>query len=346
MKKIMKAGAAFLAVSLVSGALFARSGKTVTAEEVSIAEGVKEYVEKVLNGEEEDLYNDSFSVQVHLNSFDDYKEALHAVYDGVSEIQYRVIGTDGDTTLCSLYDGEGTYLTDLKMVKQADGSWTALTVFPQQDNYTLEVPAGTTVAVNGTTLSADYLVEKEAVSSGYKGMYTAADAPKVDRYRLNGLIDIPSVKSGETALTVMKDVTAPILYAGEDLTKDEEMTSMVIRYAETCAKFPAREGSLGAVAGIAVTNSAWYARVSGVQNDWFTAHNTSQFSNQAVPEIIMLGDDAAIANVVFDYYASNGTVSRTWNCGYQMFLVKQGGIWRIAGTGIDSTMNPRSDKIR
>ncbi len=331
---------------LLAFLLVAAAGtKTADAEEEIIADTIRDYVERVLNGEEESVYNESFSVQMHLNTMENYTAALHALYDNVEDIQYRPISQSQDVRIFSLYSG-GKYLADFRQQKQADGSWAGATIFPDQNDYILEVPAGMNVSANGSSLGSQYLLESNVTASSYKGMTNQASAPKVDRYKINGLLGLPAVKSGEEKLAVIEDVTDNILYIGTDVTADEELKKILIQYALTCARFPTRDGGLGAVANISVTDSQWYSRVSGVQNDWFTAHNVAQFSNEDVLKAVRLNDNAVIANVVFDYYASNGVVSRTWNCGYQMSLVKIGGVWKIGGMGINSTMNPRSDKIK
>ena len=83
-------------------------------------------------------------------------------------------------------------------------------------------------------------------------------------------------------------------------------------------------------------------RISGLQNNWFTTHSISNFSNVNAFDIILQTEDTAVGHVSFDYYASNGDVDRTWHGGYQMTLINESGTWKIAGFGINIDLNPAS----
>ena len=316
----------------------------VNADDETAAAEIQEYLEKVVNGEYETVYDESFSVLMHLNTIEDYQQALKELYGGLHNVEYSVKAEEADVRLYSLYR-DGQYLADIRMQKQADGSWVSATVFPKAVDYYLEVPVGMKVRVNGTEMSEAYLAASGVKASNFSGIGNAYTAALVDRYRINSMLAVPTVSSDEEGYTLIRDVANPVLYYGKDGSDDAELKNTLIQYAQTCAQFPAQEASVGSVAAISITDSTWYSRVSGVQNDWFTKHKISEFSNQDVLSVIKQSDSSAIANVVFDYYASNGKVERTWNCGYQMSLVKVNGVWKIAGMGIDSTMNPNSEKI-
>jgi len=343
MKKLLSV-ILFLGV-IASLGIFSRNTAEVSAEESDPAKLIQEYLEKVVNAEYEDVYNESFSVQMHLNDLDSYEKALFGVYHDAEAIQYKLYAEDESSKLFHLYK-DTERICDLKMQKQGDGSWALATVFKDQKDYILEVPAGMTVSVNGSEMNEQYLLEANVPASNFLGLANTANAPKVNRYKLNSMIEIPRVTSNGKECGLMEDVTSNTIYVGTDATTDKDLANTIIQYAVTCAKFPAQEAGVGAVGAISVTDSQWYRRVSGVQNNWFTSHGTSKFSNENVLKIVKQSDTTAIANVVFDYYASNVSVERTWNCGYQMTLMNVGGVWKIAGMGIDSSMNPNAKKIK
>ncbi|MCR5449567.1 MAG: hypothetical protein K6F23_09235 [Solobacterium sp.] len=325
--------------------IFSRNAVDVSAEEADPAKLIQEYLEKVVNAEYEDVYNESFSVQMHLNDLDSYEKALFGVYHDTDAVQYKLYSEDAASKYYHLYK-DTERICDLKMQKQGDGSWALATIFNDQKDYILEVPAGMKVNVNGSEMNDQYLIEANVPASNYLGLSNTAGAPKVNRYRINAMIDIPHVTSDGKECGLMEDVTNNTIYVGTDATADKDLANTIIQYAVTCAKFPAQEAGVGAVASVSITDSQWYRRVSGVQNNWFTSHGTSKFSNENVLKIVKQSDTSAIANVVFDYYASNGSVDRTWNCGYQMTLLNVGGVWKIAGMGIDSSLNPNAKKIK
>ena len=115
MKKLRYLTAALLALALLFGVKSA-GVQTVEAEEEIIADTIRDYVERVLNGEEESVYNESFSVMMHLNKMEDYSKALHELYDNVENIQYRPVSQSADVRIFALYS-DGKYLADFRQQK-------------------------------------------------------------------------------------------------------------------------------------------------------------------------------------------------------------------------------------
>ena len=144
---------------------------------------------------------------------------------------------------------------------------------------------------------------------------------------------------GESGYGTLKDVITSHILVGKT-NEDSALKNTFISNSKTCAQFPAQEAGLGAVSGVVITDSEFYERVRTLQNNWFTAHGTSNFSNENAFQIIQQSEDTAVGYVTFDYYASNGEVSRTWNAGYQVSMMNVNGTWKIAGMGIDSRLNP------
>ena len=44
--------------------------------------------------------------------------------------------------------------------------------------------------------------------------------------------------------------------------------------------------------------------------------------------------------MVFDYFADNGEVHRTWHIGYQMTMVNTPQGWKVGGMEINNELNP------
>ena len=164
---------------------------------------------------------------------------------------------------------------------------------------------------------------------------------KVDKYKLDNLLSYPESISiaSDASYIAIQDAISNTIFVGKP---NNDLAETFKNYAITCAKFPAKEGSLGEVAAISVRNSDWYKRISGLQNNWFTTHSISNFSNVNAFDIISQTEDTAVGHVSFDYYASNGDVDRTWHGGYQMTLINESGTWKIAGFGINIDLNPAS----
>ena len=117
-------------------------------------------------------------------------------------------------------------------------------------------------------------------------------------------------------------------------------------YAKKCAeaiiKFPCEDGSLAAVASYSITSSDFYKRISTLQNEWFTPHSIAKLSFGDV-KVIKQNDDSFIANVIWNYYISNGSLEREYHGAYQMSFLKVNGTYKLAGFAIDNELNPDNE---
>ena len=283
-----------------------RKAKTeFAAAEAALPESaISAYFGHIKNKDFDGIYEDSMVVSPHINSKADYIAKLEEIYKGVNTSDIEYTGLDN-----------------------TDGS---------KD----EVPVGLKITANGVEVGSEYLLENDTVASNFSGLRDQSQAPRVDVYELSNLLGEPVIEvAGESGYGTLTDVLTGHIFVGKTAS-DSSLAQTMIDDAIICAKFPAQEASLGQVGAISITASDWYNRVAGVQNQWFTSHGTSSFSNQNAFNIIQQSEDSMVGFVTFDYYASNGEVSRTWNGGYQMTFLNVGGTWKIAGMAINNEMNP------
>lgn len=312
-------------------------------QEASLPESaISNYLESVRKKEYDQIYENSQLVAPHFNSKEDYIAKLNEIYSNVDmkKIEFAPVESH-DGTIRYALASDGKYLATLDLLESENG-YIASTIFSGDNDYTIEVPTGYMIRVNGVLVTSANLADRDVVASNYYGLSDRSQAPHIDRFVIKNLIGKPTIEvDGYDGFASVSDVLSNTIYVGRVPT-DNELETTLIEYAKTCARFPAKEGSIADIRDISITNSDWYSRISTLQNEWFTAHNASSFSNERAFDIVMLSDTAAIGNVSFDYFADNGTVSRTWNSGYQISLLKQNGVWKIAGFGIDSSLNPQS----
>ncbi len=315
--------------------------KTYLAKEAALPESaISTYFDHINQHDYDVIYQESLIVDQHMNSQEDYVNELEKVYDGIStnDIEYTGLNnTDGSMEYRLYYQGK--YLAKLKLIQASDGKWLASTIFNGDLTYEIEVPSGLKISINGIELDDSYLLGQEVIATNFSGMTQTTDAPRVDVYEVQNLLGEPEIQVvGESGYDTVKDVLTNRLLVGK--VADSSLSSTLIDYAKTCAMFPAQETSVNNVLAISYRNSEWYSRISGMQNYWFTSHNTSSFSNEQVLSMVQQSDDTVVGHVIFDYYASNGEVSRTWNVGYQMTLINVNGTWQICGMAINNELNP------
>jgi len=205
--------------------------------------------------------------------------------------------------------------------------------------YVIEVPTDMKLTLNGSSVESKYVTESDVEASNFWDNEGRDFVPTVDVYTIEGLSEEPEAESGYALLE--DQITGNYLY-GEEVT-DSTTLNKIISDAETMASYPAQDASLSEVSAIADTSSTWYKRYSTIPNYWFTSHSVHEFSNQEVLKAIQQSDDTMVAHVIFDYYASNSDVERTWHCGYQLTYHLVDDTWKVVGIETNSLLNPAQE---
>ncbi|MEE3487322.1 MAG: hypothetical protein VZT48_04370 [Bulleidia sp.] len=300
------------------------------------------YLTDVKKENYDELYSEAMQIDQPFASQDYYAQRIKDLYDGIDPdaVSYKLSSSDDNGRTYQLsYDSKD--LAQLRMIQNGEGTWLVATVFNDNTDYIVEVPAGLTLMANGIQVDSQYMTVSSTACSAYSGMYDQSSAPLVDVYEIRNINEDASFTIADDSSCIpVKGVVTGTVYLGQDASSDNELKQEMISDAETLAGYTAADRTLGEVSAISINGSDWYDRISGMQNYWFSEHTTSSFSNEDVLQIVRLSDNAVIADVVFDYYAANDSVDRTWHCGYQMTMLNDGNGWKIAGMGIDDNMNP------
>ncbi|MEG0393905.1 hypothetical protein [Anaerorhabdus sp.] len=321
--------------------LFTKSN--LASKEAKLPESaISLYLKQIKNNDFNGIYENSLMIDPHLNSKEDYDQAIKDIYDDVNldNLIYHVEKDPSDNLLYGLYDGN-VKVAVIKLVKGDNGKWLASTVFEGDHSSIVEVPAGIIFKVNGIEVSNDYISNKSVTATNFSGLDDASDAPKVVRYDLNNLISEPVITVDNAGYGVIKDVLSNTYYVGKTST-DSDLKETVLNAAKTCARYPTKDGTLGAISAITITGSDFYDRIKTMDNQWYAAHGTSQFSNENVLSIVQQDENSMITNVIFDYYIAAGSTSKEYHIGYQISFLNVRGTWKIAGFAIDNELNPKT----
>ncbi|MEF9892683.1 MAG: hypothetical protein RR738_05080 [Anaerorhabdus sp.] len=302
------------------------------------------YLKQVKNNDFNGIYENSLLIDPHLNSKEDYDQGIKDIYKGVNldKLMYIDETTDYGDLLYGIYEGNIKVAT-VKLIKTADGKWLATTVFQGDNNYIVEVPEGVTIKVNGLDVGKEYIKQSEVPATNFSGLKDTSKAPKVTRYELTNLISEPQITVDGTGYTMIKDVLSNTYYVGKG-TINSDLENTILSAAKTVARYPTKDGTLGAISAITITNSDFYDRVKTMDNQWYAAHNVSQFSNEDVLTIVQQDENSMIGNVIFDYLIASGSTSKEYHIGYQISFLKVNGAWKIAGFAIDNELNPATVK--
>ncbi|NCB33522.1 MAG: hypothetical protein EOM64_06525 [Erysipelotrichia bacterium] len=336
-----------VAAAGIGGGYFyvSQAQKQFSEEESEMPESaISTYLENIRTRSYDQIYQDSLIIAPHLNSESDYVAKLEEIYSGISISSIEYAPDNTDTSKYRLYSNK-KYLSTLDLVKASDGRWLASTEFSGDQNYTVEVPTGLGIEVNGLPVDSSYMTAENTVASNFTQITNQSNAPHVDTYTFKNLLGKPEIAvTGNSSYTTLQDVLSDTLFIGK-VSNEADLATQFTNAAVTLASYPTRDGSLGDIANICITDSEFYSRLSSLQNTWFSDHGTSSFSNVTASDIIQQSDDTMVGYVTFDYYAANSEVDRTWHGGYQLSFMRVNGAWKLAGMGIDNELNPAKEAI-
>lgn len=339
-------GILLLVVCLVGEFLFLNaSKKQFLAKEKGMPESaISTYFKNLKSKDYNQLYQDSIQVKFHYNSQQDYIQKVEETYSDIDldTLSYRKVAVEGKLQY-NLYKEDNSYVSTLDLVQNADGNWIATTIFEGDQSYDIEVPTGLKIKINGIDPNSETQTSQNVIAKNFNGV-SEQFGVKVDRYHVDSLFSQPKITvENDESYTVVKDALSNTLFVGKK-ADNSDYANMLIEYAKTLARFPAKEGTINDIATIAITDSDMYARLRTMQNTWFSSHSVSNFSNEQATQMIQQSEDTLFGTVTFDYYAENADVNRTWNIGYQMSLKKVNGSWKIAQLAVNNDLNPNKQK--
>ena len=325
---------AVAAVILILGQVRVRSasGSFKNADASMPGYATERLLEQLQSGDYHSLYEETMAVQPSLDAESAYTDMVERIIAkwGSDSLAVKCAGT-----ACGLYAGD-EYLAEI-VLKETEAGWQAGLPLAGDRTAFVEVPAGEALVIHGETVSRDLISEENVPASNGFQFADESKVPRVDIYQLDGLLSEPAADE----LVLVQDPITGHYLAGRPVT-DEALKAEMIRDGELIASYPAQDASLGEVAAIALTSSSWYQRYTTLQNYWFTAHRVHEFSNEQVLRAAYQNDDTIVAHVVFDYFADNGEVHRTWNIGYQMTFLNTAEGWKVAGMEINNELNPNT----
>ena len=306
---------------------------TLSKAEANLPESaISTYFKQIKNNDFDGIFNDSLIIEPHLNSKESYIEALKNIYKDldVEKLGFIKDGTQED--MYQIVDGN-KLVSNLKLIKSNEGKYLASTIFTGDNNYTVQEPLGLTLLVNGNELDDKYITQKEVIANNFSGLTNKDNAPIVNTYQINNLISEPEISIKESGYGITKDVLNNYYYVGK-LPTDNDYKTVFENAAKAVAKYPTKDGGLGAIPYI--TGSDFYNRIKTLDNQWYAPHGTASFSNVEVKDVVMQSDGTMIGNITMDYYIASSSASKNYHIGYQITFLNN----KIAGFAIDNDLNP------
>lgn len=266
-----------------------------------------------------------------------YVAKLNDVLDGVEAEQLTLKQLSEDTY--GIYDG--TTLLMRFIMQEENESYHMAIPMRGNETVTLEIPTHIQPYLNRQPVETSYRIQQNKEASNFLSTTLEDVIVHVDEYEIDNCIGMPELTDASgNPLTYVQDAITGHYLVGKEV-KESGVEERFLECAKRLAMYPAQDIGLGSVQEVCIPSSIWYQRYVTLQNYWFTGHDVMKFSNEAVTKMTQQSDDTIVADVIFDYFADNGEVSRTWYIGYQMTFLKQDGQWMVLDMEINNELNPR-----
>lgn len=302
-------------------------------ERQSVNGAMTEYVKKVGAHKWSEIYQEDIENFVELNDEETYTKYLVWLY-GDRNVSGMTFSFSGKDDYSSYYD---VYYQQEKLcaleVRKPEGCavWKVRTV-SQNHSYTFDLLEDTTFSINNNKITDSYSHTEDNVPLAFEGLNLDDKMPSVTRYSINGFISAPVVQTSSDYITI-RDYSSDHFYIGKAPTNDQitEFTQEIEDTAIAYCKYITKDGTFYALTQHLYPNTDFYYAISSFDNQWFSDHDSIEFKNTKVYDIMPIGENAFIGSISFDYVVSASDVTKTYTSAYQLFFVKNSyGNWRMS----------------
>ncbi len=304
-------------------------------EKHSVNGAMTNYMELVANRKWDEIYAMDVENFVELNSKEDITSYLTYLYGdcNMNGMTFSFAGDDGWSAYYDVYYQQKK-LCSLE-VRKPEGSsvWKVRTV-NQNHTYTFDILDDTGFSINGIPITEEYIHEDGLIPMEFGTVNI--EMPEVTRYTIGGFIFAPDpvVPAGYTAV---RDHLSNSFYIGRKPTAEqtavfrENIEETAIAYC----RYITKDGTFNNLNRHLYPYTDFYYNILGFNPQWYSAHDSAEFTNVRIYDMLAIGENAFIGSVSFDYIVSAEDAGRTESSTYQLFFVKNSyGYWRLINLAI------------
>ncbi len=213
----------------------------------------------------------------------------------------------------------------LELVKPEDSEVWKVRTIPTNREYSVDVLDWTAFRINDVPITEEYSYEDGHIPYGFEGLGLDDQLPVVRRYTIGSFIDQPNPvpEDSENNMSI-RDYSGNYLLVGPKPTNEQYATfaSLLQETAFAYVSFITGEGTYYSFSQYLYPNTVFDNFVRGFDNRWYPDHESAEYQNIELTDIMPVGDSAFIGTISFDYFVSTDSASRTESATYQMYYVK------------------------
>ncbi|MCR5228528.1 MAG: hypothetical protein K6D03_00210 [Solobacterium sp.] len=299
-------------------------------EKRSVTGAMRQYFTDVENHNWDKLYETDTEYFVEFNTKESFTKFLTYMYDGIKAGGMTFTWMDGTDTE-KYYDAyyQQTKRGTLECIKPDNSQAWIVHSLISGKTYQFDVIGNTTFAINNIKVTSQYAKENGIPAvfedSGFESLM-----PSVNRYEIPNFIDAPEIQLSDPGYIAVRDYSGNRFYIGP--RTDNELFTEYAKEIEATAvaycKYITEDGYLYDLRQHLVEGTDFDTAIRSFDNGWFSNHDSIEFQNMVIDNVISLGDDAFIGEISFDYVVTAGTNVKTYSSAYQMYFVRQRNKWK------------------
>lgn len=301
-------------------------------EKRSINGAMTNYMYAVQNHKWDRIYKDDTTYFTELNSQEGMQAYLLTLYGNVKAggTTFAWVETNEETGM-RYYDVyyQGNKVGTLECVKpEGSEEWKVRTVVTG-GTYTVDVIGRADFTVNGYDVEDSLPSEGGHIPWFAEGMGIDNLMPETTRYTIENLVSPPVLSTTSSNDVIVRDYSGNHFYIGPQADSEsmEEFKETTQETAEAYSKFISEDGTLYNLLSYLYPNTNFYTAMKGFNNQYFSTHNSIEFLNMEIDEIMPFGDYAFFSTISFDFHVTSDTTERTSPTKYQIHYVKSNGQW-------------------
>ncbi len=299
--------------------------------ENSTPEGsIRNYLSLVSDKKYHEIYEESKLVFPQFNTEEIYVNYLKELYND-KDLKNITLSKESYSDSKFLYykinDLKNNNIANVQLKK--DGDLYHVRTLTSIWNFDFDVVDNLEFSINDVKVEDEYITEKDVHTKAYSGMDNQKNIAQVKRYHLDNFVNIPEVTALNDKATVVKDVIQDQFYVGYKPTADvkEEYESMLLDLAQTYSKYITEDEKFYNLRKLLHKDTEFFKNISSFNNGWFSPHNSVDFKNIEIYDIVVLNENSFIGSVKYDYEVIANHKVQTYPTIYQMFFVKENGNW-------------------
>lgn len=296
------------------------------------ASALNRYMQRLVAKDFSAIYQEASLVSEQMNdeaSFSKYIEDKYRDYDVASlytsedlactvnnpDIHCYNIKADQDYTMQTLY-----------VVQQGDQWYGYPSLISDVTTFISEDPS-LTISVNGVELADNtqiedsyYLAFDNIDNTGQLSLYTTYQSYEI-------LEDDPLISVNNNDYAVVKNPLEKVYYIGKLPNQEtlEDYETLIENVAKVYCQYITADASLYSLTSLLYPYSEFYDQILGFENIWFSDHDSIEFDNITIENVIELGDDGFIGEINFDYIVTAQATAdqqRVYHSAYQITFIK------------------------